>query len=404
MKGKRLLAGIVTMILCLAISLSATGEIQQHNTENNGKLKETFWTDENGQPAAGPEGYASVKYTYKGPDAFEFYYDTEGEPFETDGGYYGRRIQRDGKKRITEIEYLDEDGKRTENALGYAQVLTAYTGFGELRQVSYYGANKKPVTVPSLGYASMLIEFSGKTMTSVTFRDTKGNPVDSADGYAVMKQKIDKKKKNQVVSIRYDHADGTPATGPDGWFRCVKDRDDNGRLLSVKYYDVNMQQTDRGAGYAWEGYAWEGDSSVNITRYDLNGMPVEDAAGIVTTVREMREDAVIKECFLDTDGRRINNGLGVGEILYGYDEEGALATVSYRDTDGNPALCTGGYAGYRDEKNGEGVTVSRVFLGTDGLATETSGGYSEIRYLYDAAGQLSEIQYYDLNGKQIQIK
>ena len=94
--------------------------------------------------------------------------------------------------------------------------------------------NKKPVTVPSLGYASVFNEYSGKTMTSRTFKDAKGNPVDGKDGYAAVRQKVD--KRYIVQSIRYDHADGSPAVGPDGWFRCVKERDDKGRLVSVKYY------------------------------------------------------------------------------------------------------------------------------------------------------------------------
>ena len=292
MKEKRLLSGILALALCLAVCFAAGAEVKSHDTMANGKIKETAWTDENGNPAPGPDGYAYIRYTYKGQDTFEYYFNEEGDPYQTDGGYYGRRILRDGKKRPVEIEYLDEDGKRTDTAMGYAQVLTAYTSFGGIRQVSYYGVNKKPVIVPSLGYASMVIEYSGKTVASKTFRNAKGNPVDSVEGYAVMKQKIDKKKKNQVTSIRYDHADGTPATGPDGWFRCVKDRDDKGRLLSVKYYDVNSQMTDRGAGYAWEGYAYDGDSTVKVTRYDLNGQPVTDAAGVATTVREMKDDLV----------------------------------------------------------------------------------------------------------------
>ena len=404
MKEKRLLSGILALALCLAVCFAAGAEVKSHDTMANGKIKETAWTDENGNPAPGPDGYAYIRYTYKGQDTFEYYFNEEGDPYQTDGGYYGRRILRDGKKRPVEIEYLDEDGKRTDTAMGYAQVLTAYTSFGGIRQVSYYGVNKKPVIVPSLGYASMVIEYSGKTVASKTFRNTKGNPVDSVEGYAVMKQKIDKKKKNQVTSIRYDHADGTPATGPDGWFRCVKDRDDKGRLLSVKYYDVNSQMTDRGAGYAWEGYAYDGDSTVKVTRYDLNGQPVTDAAGVATTVREMKDDLVMKERFLDADGNRVNNGLGVAEIVYGYDANGALQSVSYRDTEGSPALCSQGYAGYKDEKDEDGATVSRVFLDKDGLLVQTAGGYSEIRYTYDETKQIASTQYYDVNGSQIQAR
>jgi len=58
--------------------------------------------------------------------------------------------------------------------------------------------------------------------------------------------------------------------------------------------------------------------------------------------------------------------------------------------------------GYRDTKDNDGSTVSRTFLGTDGMPVEIPAGYSEIRYFYDDMKQLSSVRYYDLNGKQIQ--
>ncbi len=402
MKKNKILAGITAIILCVSIPFAACGEVKSRNIEEKGKIRETVWTDEEGQPAAGPEGYASVRYTYTRDTTTERYYDTDGNPYRTDGGYYGRVVTKDGKNRIIEIEYLDQKGKKTLNSQGYAQVTMTYTGFGGVRQISYTGTNKKLVTVPSLGYASVTTEYSGKSISVRTYKDTKGKPVDCADGYAVMRQKLN--KKYQVVSIRYDHADGSPATGPDGWYRCVKDRDDKGRLTSTKYYDENMQLIDRGTGYAWESYAYEGDNVVKTTRYDLNNEIITDDAGVVTTVQETKNDKVVKERFLDRDGKRVNNGLGVGEILYTYDPQGRLDTVSYLDTAGNPVRCNKGYAGYRDTKDEDGITIIRTFLGTDGTPAETNGGYSEIRYNYNEIRQLSSTQYYDLNGKQIQAE
>ena len=57
--------------------------------------------------------------------------------------------------------------------------------------------------------------------------------------------------------------------------------------------------------------------------------------------------------------------------------------MDYQDTEGKPANCSKGYAGYRDTKDADGATASRTFLGTDGTAVEIPGGYSEIRYIYD---------------------
>ena len=193
------------------IPFSALGEATPRNNEENGKITETVWEDANGEPAAGPEGYAYVRYTYRQENTFERYYDAEGNPFRVNGGYCGKRVMRDGRGNITEIEYLDEKGDRTLNRQGYGMVRMFYFGFGALRSLFYYGLGKRTVVVPSLGYASVSYEYSNKTMTSVTYQDEKGNPTDTAAGYAAIKQKTD--KKFRVLSIRYDHANGKPATG-----------------------------------------------------------------------------------------------------------------------------------------------------------------------------------------------
>ena len=402
LKEKRLLAGIAALILCAAVTFPALGEVHSVNTEEKGRITETVWVDDQDQAVTGPEGYASVRYSYKKDETTERYYDTDGRPCKAAGGYYGRTVTRDAKGQIIQIEYLDENGQRTLNNMGYAMVAISYYGFGEVRSATYYGLNKKPVMVPSLGYASVYNEYSNKTMVSRTFRDAKGNPVDCSEGYAAVRQKVN--KSYQVIRIRYEHADGSPATGPDGWYRCVKDRDDQGRVTSVKYYDIHENLIDRGAGYAWEEFSYEGDNLVRVTRYSLSGEKVEDSAGVATLVREMKDGRIVKERFLDKEGKRINNDLGVGEILYSYDHLDRIEKVSYLDTEGNPVLCRKGYAGYRDMKDEDGMTVSRTFLGTDGLAAEIPGGYSEIRYLYDETGKLTSTRYYDLNGTQVQAE
>lgn len=396
---KRIAAMITALAICLMIPFAVSGEVKAVDKEENGKVSETTWQDENGQPAAGPEGYATVKYAYRKDNTFEVYYDAEGQLYRTEGGYCGRRVKRDGKGNTVEIEYLDEEGERTLNRAGYGMVVMGYTSFGEVNKVSYFGTGKKTVTVPSLGYATVETAYSGKTMTSRTYKDEKGNPVDCADGYAVKIRKLN--KKYQVISVRYDHADGKPATGPDGWHRCRTPRDDKGRVTSVSYYDVNDEPIDRGAGYAREEYTYEGNN-VKVIRYGLDGEVVADAAGVAVTVREMKDDRIVKEYYLDKDGSRTANAAGVGETLYSYDHQGALEKVSFQDTEGKPALCSEGYAGYRDVKDEDGATVSRTFLGTDGTAIEIPAGYSEIRYVYDEAKQLTSIRYYDLNGKQAQ--
>ena len=386
--------------MSIIIASISVAEVKAVNKEENGKINETSWQDENGQPAAGPEGYVSVKYTYKtNGNRIEQYFDEEGKPYCTDGGYYGKRVQLDGRSNITEIEYLDATGQRTLNKAGYALTGITYYGFGEARTITYYGLNKKPVFVPSLGYASVYTEYSNKTLTRRTYRDEKGNPVDNANGFAVLNQKVN--KKFAVLSIRYDHADGSAATGPDGWWRCVMDRDVQGRITSIKYYDVNGKLTDRGAGYAWEGFEYTEYGSILVTRYDAENNTLTDRNGIAILERVMTDGRVSRERYYNKEKKQVIDENGVGETVYSYDQDGRLAGVSYLDIEGLPVLCVGGYAGYRDETNDAGFTIRRTYLGTDGLPAVINGGYSETHYQYDETGNLISEQHFDLDGNPI---
>ena len=351
------LTGIMIAVLCCALALSfASAEVTADTTEANGKVTQIEWKDEAGNLTPGPEGYARVRYAYKGNDTIETYFDEEGVVCQSNEGSYGKKTTVDGKGRVTSVEYLDTDGKRMLNRMGYGMLTISYYGFGEVRLVSYYGMGKRQVIVPALGYAKVFNEYSYKTMTLREFQDVNGKPVDGPQGYASVKQKLD--KKSRVLSIRYDHANGKPAIGPDGWF----------------------------------------------TRYDKSGNKVTDG-GVATIARKENEEGqVTEEHFLDEDGKNTVNNLGVGGIRYEYDHGGRIETVTYLDTEGKPANCNKGYAGYRDTADEDGATATRTYLGTDGLATEIAGGYSEVRYFYDATKTLTDTRYYDSNGTQVKAE
>jgi len=399
-------AGIITALLILVLGLlactGAAAEAVPVNTEENGRITQTIWTDAEGNLTAGPEGYATVRYTYKGKtEIIEKYFDVSGDPYETAEGCCAKKTTLDGKGRVIQVDWLDAEGEKTLNIRGYASMTITYTGFGETGMVTYLGLNKRAVMVPSLGYASVLTEYSNGRMTGRTFRDTKGQPVDSLEGYAVVKQKLN--KKYQVIRIRYAHADDSPAVGPDGWYRCIIDRDDNGQITSIKYYDVNENQIDRGASYAWEERTYPDENTVAVTRYDMDGNKVTDKAGVATLVRIMQDDRVTRERFLDENGQPTVNELGAGVVVYGYDHAGRLETVTFQTVDGVTAPCNAGYAGYRDALDEDGATLSRTYLGPEGLPVEIGDGYCEIRYIYDAMKNLTGKRYYDANGTQVQI-
>ncbi|MER2057042.1 MAG: hypothetical protein ABTB30_17285, partial [Clostridia bacterium] len=63
------LAGIMIAVLCCALIFSvSSAEVTAETTEANGKVTQIEWKDDAGKLAPGPEGYARVRYVYKGND------------------------------------------------------------------------------------------------------------------------------------------------------------------------------------------------------------------------------------------------------------------------------------------------------------------------------------------------
>ena len=390
-----LAAGIMCLVMLRG---AAQAEVTPSETVERGKVTRIVWQDENGNITAGSGGYAEVRYSYKDNDATERYYNADGTPYTTQGGYCGRTLTRNGKGGITSIWYLDGDGAYTVNSMGYARVKMTYTSFGGVRFVGYYGLDKKPVKVPSLGYASVTTEYSGKTVVARTWEDENGNPVDTLQGYAVMKQKLN--KQYQLIRTRYYHADGSPALCPDGWSLCVHDRDAKGRVTSVQYYDTEEKLTDRGTGWAREEIRYQGKDEL-VTRYDAAGNTVAVYGDAVTMLYRYKDDRIASETYLNGADEPTDGPLGVCTVLYGYDYLGRIETVRYQNADGENALCSLGYAGYRDSRDADGTVVSRTYLGTDGNPAEIPGGWCEERFIYDPQKQLTETRKYDLNGNVV---
>ena len=387
---------LAAAIFCTAFLIpAAKAEITRVETKENGRVVRAVWQDSAGNTVTGPDGYAEIQYKYGRGIVSEQYFDENGAPAAARGGYYRKMTTRDGKNRVTEIAYQNEKGELMLNSDGYARVTMTYTSFGGMTYLRYFGTDKRKVTVPSLGYAAIETEYSGKSIVSRTWVNEDGKPVDNKQGFAVMKQKLN--KSYQPIRTWFEHADGTPAMGPDGWSRCERERDKKGRETSVKYYDAAGTITDRGAGYAWEETRYDGSNRV-ITRFGLDGQVIPVAGNAVAVRYRMRDDQVTAESYLNAEGALTDGPLGVCTVAYEYDPDGRIETVRYQNASGENVLCSLGYAGYRETRDTDGTVVSRVYLGTDGRAMEIPGGYAEERYIYNSIKELTGTRKYDLSG------
>ena len=385
-------------MLLLAFVCGASADTVSEKKDNRGRVTESTRTDDSGNAVNGPEGYAVIRYVYQGEKATETYFDADGNPVRMPGGYYGRAVSRDGKGQISLIEYLDRDGNLTMTAMGYARVFYYYRSFGEEYKSVYFGTKKgEVVTVPSLGYAQVETEFSGTVMTGRTFKDPVGNPVDSLAGYASVRRKLNKNR--QILQVWYSHADGKPATGPDGWSKCIMERDNKGKLTEIRYLDEKDRPTDAG-GCARETYSYDSNGDAKVTRYDLSGNRIPFGGETVSVLRRMIDDRIVQETYLDEAGRATALPDGYASVVYSYNSAGNLETIQYRNAKGDKATCTRGYSAIRQSWDLQGRLVRRTFLDANGQNVNSTDGICEEQYLYDAGGKLTEVQQFDAAGTQ----
>ena len=165
----------------------------------------------------------------------------------------------------------------------------------------------------------------------------------------------------------------------------------------MKYYDEGGNLTDRGAGYAWEEIRYDGNDEL-VTRYGMDGQAIPVSGNAVTIRYREKNDRLTAESYLNADGGLTDGPLGVCTVAYEYDPDGRIETVRYQNASGENVLCSLGYAGYRETRDADGTVISRVYLGTDGRATEIPGGYAEERYIYNSIKELTGTRRYDLNG------
>ncbi len=392
---RRMTAWAAAVLLLLAPGIRARAEVTAEKQTERGRVTEITWKDENGNIIAGPAGYATVRYEYEYQKTTERYYDAEGFPYETAGGYYGRVISTDSFLVIT--DYIGINGKLTNTKMGYARVERRTFMFGMERFTIFYDENGRTVIVPSLGYAQVETLASGKTMTGRIYKDEKGERIDTPAGYAAIMKKMNRDR--QIIREWYEHADESPATGPDGWSRCeiIRDKNNKGRVTAVEYYDEAGRLTDAG-GYAREEYQYPKGGLVITTRFDAAGNRLSYGGDAVSVRRKTKDDLVLEEMYLDETGEPTSLPEGYAGAKYSYNSNGQLELTQYLNTAGEPTVCSQGYYAVRQVRDADGRLLSRTYLDQSGQAVSNTSGVSEERYEYDEEGRLSGTKKYDAQG------
>ena len=394
---KRMILAVAAVMLLMPL-LTGLAEVTEERTEERGRVTSIIWKDENGNPAAGPDGYAEIRYTYDYQQVTEVYYDAEGYPYATEGGYCGKRTTLDSRNMLSSIEYLDAYGKLTMTHMGYAMISYSHYTSGAERLVVFHGADQRPCIVPSLGYAQVEDEYSGYTLVGRKFMNETGGLVDTQAGYAAMKKKMNKSR--QIIRVWYEHADETPATGPDGWSYCVTDRDNNGRAVEVRYYDIHDNLTDLG-GCARETYTYDREGRATMTRYDAQDNAIGFGGDAVSVRRKTKNDKVLEETYLNADGEPTELPEGYATAAYSYNAADQLELIQYYNAAGNKQACKYGYAAISQIWDVTGQLLSKIYLDENGQPVNNVSGVNKEQFVYDSEGRLKDTKKFDIDGNPV---
>lgn len=439
-------------------------------------LLEMRYCDAAGNAVTNEHGYAVKKTEYDDQMRVvqETYGDENGSPCYITGGYTAVRYlyENDSDDRITGLAYLDIDGNRTYNTeVGYAWVSYEYTPQekGEKTTRTYHDADDCLCYIPDRDYAivedlyndnGFLIQELYKNADSAVtcrrdymvaeilyeyaddgnlirerYKDAQGQPVNREDtGYAVVYREYEA---GSLSRIRYEgYEDGVLCAVPDRTTgaAAISFRYERGEKREEHYFDAaGLPALKRDIGCASIEYEYDGDGQLiaeyyygtdgnlilrsdmgcAIVRYEYDNMGrriswryygVEKEAVINTKYHCAGIDHVYGErghwseiAYIGLDDSLMNrDDYGIAVICKTYDDFGNLSGESYYDRDKNPAIRKDtGYAAYEDDYD-SGHLTERRYLDTQGnLMRCKDGGYAVLQYEYNDLGQIIYYRFLD---------
>lgn len=231
---------------------------------------------------------------------------------------------------------------------------------------TYLSPSGKITVADDKGYAVVIKTVrDGKTILE-EYRDDRGKPAVLSAGYSAVKRDYTDGLNTEIC---YLDGEGNPAVISSG-YDLVRRTYNEARLAETDTYWIGETQVERKQGY------W------CLKRIYGTGNDTK---------------RVVRQEYLDQDGKLTVNTSGYAFWERTYDEDGRVSVQKYYGPSGNPVSIGSGYAGYRREYDEEGRVIQTTYLGVNGEAANLSGGYAIVKTVYDPSG--TKTLYFDADGR-----
>lgn len=402
------------------------------------KSRELNYYGADGELAAGPEGYATAKYTYfaadVGNEKLTMFYNADGSLYFNQQGYCGFRRRLGKSNRVMDESYYAGEGIRGYCTDGYSRVTTDYTLQGDVSVQRFYDAEDNLMVVPNLGYAMVKNTYKNQRLIQTEYFDENKELIRGKDGYAVAVYRYDRKA--CPAETAYYDADGkTLVACKDGYARIQYTCDKNKQVIAEQYFDaagnpVVVRDNADEIHYSWSGNNKTGES------YWQQGEPVTNGKGYHELRQEFTGDnKLAAQFFLDVKGKLTELQDGYAKIELLYDTAGKAMATLYYNGNGELMKAPGKEYAYvltisqkeRDMLEGEAAeqdggaqkekteeteqekaqeeetktgTLYIEYYGTDGKLMNLSAGYASMTQVIDDAGRILSETYYNAEGEK----
>ena len=136
--------------------------------------------------------------------------------------------------------------------------------------------------------------------------------------------------------------------------------------------------------------------NINLAMSLMNGTIIRSGGRYSFLTREVDADGrVLSVKYFDVSGNPTTYQNQYAEIRYQYDLAGREVDIRYYDRAGNPVATVRGYARKTTEYNSLGNVTEEAYYDTEDNLTDTAMGYAVARFTYDEMGNLVSEKYLD---------
>ncbi len=363
------------------------------------------------------------------------YYDTEGQPVATKGGYQKLKMTNDSIGNLLEMWYYDTDDNLVMYSDGFAGFKVEYDTLGnEIKRV-FYGVDMNPIVTKS-GNAGYLANYDDKNLLkSIIYLNDSERPAADKDGITRVNYEYDKRGNRTRFSytnedgdslvnnnagfaeevVQYDDrglwiesktlaSNGSLVINPQyGYAKIVKKYDDNGNLISERYYgkDDKLILVD---GCAGDDYVT--DRRGKILKETSVGLDEKPAQGKLIVENKYDEAGnQIEYAFFDKNGAPALNYTNIHKSKSKYDTHNQEIEAAFYGVEGEPVLSanTGAHKVKR-EYDEFGNNVKESYFGIDGKRVKNNEGYSYSTKEFDVFGNIVRQCFYDVKGDYCDVE